>query len=178
MTLIGVKTKQQRNLYVLVVLIPGSRQRIFARFVARRPWLAPRVGEVVIVRRKRLRVIAIAMHVEERANAIEHRIEVTASALRTKRSRKRLRELPSNVIAMPLGDGSVVADFLRYHVLVRTYGGDPDQWLARLEAGGGEEADVRFARWIRSRLRSEPELLAAIRQMVDTTPFWDLASSG
>ncbi|HEV7920543.1 MAG TPA: hypothetical protein VGR02_07115 [Thermoanaerobaculia bacterium] len=160
------------------MLIPGSRPTIFARFVARRPWLPPRAGEVVIVRRKRLRVLATATTIEHRANTIEHRIEVTASGLRAKRSRRRMRELPSNVIAMPLGDDSVVADFLRYHVLVRTYGGDPEAWLARLERGGGDEGDVRFARWIRSRLRSEPELLTAIRRMVDTTPFWGLASSG
>lgn len=126
---------------------------------------------MVIVRRKRLRVIAVTNVIEERAGVIEHRLEVTAIG-------KRMRELPSNVIAMPLGDDSVIADFLRYHVLMRTYDGDPDAWLERLEAGGGEEADVRFARRVRSRLRSEPELLAAIRRMVDTTPFWDLASSG
>ena len=153
-----------------MVVAAGARRTILAHFAARRPWPPPRVGEVVIVRRKRLRVLAVSTHVERRGDAIEHHLEVTVPA--------RTRELPPNVIAMPLGNDSVVADFLRYHVLVRTYDGDPDAWLARLEARGGEEADVRFARWIRSRLRSEPELLAAIRRMVDTTPFWDLASSG
>ncbi|HKO54762.1 MAG TPA: hypothetical protein VJ276_02720 [Thermoanaerobaculia bacterium] len=146
--------------------------------MARRPWRAPRPGEVVIARRKKLRVMGVASSIQRRDGVIEHRIEVMTAALRAKRAPKRPRTLPANVIAMPLGDDSVVATFIRYHVLVRTYGGDPDAWLARLEASGGDQGDVRFARWIRARLRGEPELLAAIRRMVDTTPFWGLASSG
>ncbi|MBV9494411.1 MAG: hypothetical protein JOZ54_09190, partial [Acidobacteria bacterium] len=138
----------------------GSRKKIFARFAARRPWFPPKPGDVVIARRKKMRVLAVASFVEERENAIEHRLEVTIAA---RRAPKRNRELPPNVIAMPLGDDSVVATFLRYHVLMRTYGGDPDAWLARMEAGDADEGDVRFARWIRARLRNEPELLAAIR---------------
>ena len=173
MTLIGVKTKQQRNLYVLLIVFPGNRRTIFARFAARRPWLPPRPGEVVIVRRKRLRVLAVTQVTETRGGVVEHRTEVFAAPKRTRK-----RAMPRNVVAMPLGDSSVVADFLRYHALVRTYGGDPDAWLARLDESGGDEADVRFARRIRARLRCEPELLTAIRRMVDTTPFWGLVSSG
>ena len=60
---------------------------------------------------------------------------------------------------MPTGDGSVVAEFLRYHVLVRVFDGDPDAWLAQLRERGGDDGDVRFVRWIRSRLRQDPSLL-------------------
>jgi hypothetical protein len=77
-----------------------------------------------------------------------------------------------NVVEMPAGDDSVVAQFLRYHVLVRRFGGDPDAWLAHLEAAGGDAGDIRFARWIRSRMRQDPALITSIRTMVDATPFW------
>lgn len=83
----------------------------------------------------------------------------------------------SNVVRMPLGDSSVIRDFLRYHVLVRVYDGDPDAWLADLAARGGDGGDIRFVRWIRSRLRQEPHLLASIRRMVDETPFWRAAEA-
>lgn len=76
------------------------------------------------------------------------------------------------VSRMPQGEVSPVAQFLRYHVLIRVYDGDPDAWLAQLEERGGEEGDIRFARWIRSRMRRDPQMLMAIRRMVDATPFW------
>jgi hypothetical protein len=78
---------------------------------------------------------------------------------------------------MPVGHNSDVADFLRYHVLVRVYDGDPDAWLARLQAKGADGGDVRFARWIRTRLRHEPQLIHSIRRMVDATPFWRAAEA-
>ena len=46
--------------------------------------------------------------------------------------------------------------------------------LAVRAADGG---DIRFAHWIRSRLRQEPFLLIAIRKMVDATPFWRVAGA-
>lgn len=73
---------------------------------------------------------------------------------------------------MPLGDDSPVAQFLRYHVLIRVFDGDPDAWIAQLEARGGDEGDIRFARWVRSRMRQDPTMLMTIRRMVDATPFW------
>ena len=76
------------------------------------------------------------------------------------------------VSRMPLGDDSPVAQFLRYHVLIRVFDGDPDAWIAQLEARGGEEGDIRFARWVRSRMRQDPTMLMTIRRMVDATPFW------
>ena len=72
---------------------------------------------------------------------------------------------------MPLGDDSPVAQFLRYHVLIRVFDGDPDAWIAQLEARGGDEGDIRFARWVRSRMRQDPTMLMTIRRMVDATPF-------
>jgi hypothetical protein len=73
---------------------------------------------------------------------------------------------------MPQDEHSPVAQFIRYHVLIRVYDGDPDAWLAQLEERGGEEGDIRFARWIRTRMRRDPQMLLAIRRMVDATPFW------
>jgi hypothetical protein len=72
-------------------------------------------------------------------------------------------------------DPSVIAQFIRYHVLVRVFGGDPDAWLADIRARGGDQSDLRFVRWVRSRLRRDPALLATIRRMVDATPFWRAA---
>lgn len=173
MTPIGVETRAQRNLYVLVLFTPGSRKKVLARFASRRPWLAPARGEVVRVAGARLRVVAVDARVERRGGVIENRIEVATERVRPRR-RRRARGRSAEVIAMPVGDGSMVATFLRYHVLVRVFDGNPDAWLAQLGAQPAEAAagDVRFARWIRTRLRANPSLLAEIRRMVDTTPFW------
>jgi hypothetical protein len=73
---------------------------------------------------------------------------------------------------MPTGEDSDVAQFIRYHVLVRVYDGDCDAWLAQLNGRDGDEGDIRFARWIRSRMRKDPTLLPSIRRMVDATAFW------
>ncbi len=77
---------------------------------------------------------------------------------------------------MPSGQPSVVADFLRFHVLVRVFDGDVDQWLSELESKPPADdftGEIRFARWIRGRLRRDPSLMAAIRRMVNTTGFWE-----
>lgn len=81
----------------------------------------------------------------------------------------------SNLYVLPPSDGLTVTDFLRYHVLVRVYDGDPDAWLAQLKVRGDDRGDERFVRWIRSRLRQDPALLTSIREMVDATPFWRAA---
>lgn len=73
---------------------------------------------------------------------------------------------------MPLGRRSPVADFLRYHVLVRVFDGDVDKWLAQLERRGASPGDIRFLRLLRRRMRSDPKLIDAIRDMVEATPFW------
>ena len=79
--------------------------------------------------------------------------------------------MAANVVAMPRGDSSVIADFLRYHVLVSVYDGDVDAWLKDLATRRDAEGDVRFARAIRARMRHEPALMAAIRRLVDSTPL-------
>jgi hypothetical protein len=78
---------------------------------------------------------------------------------------------------MPLGDDTPLALFIRCHALIRVHRGDADAWLAQLESRGGESADLRFVRWIRSRLRQDPALLASIERMVESTPFWCAAEA-
>ena len=79
----------------------------------------------------------------------------------------------SNVVALPAGRVSATADFLRYQVLVRVFDGDADRWLDHLrQQGDFADEDIRFVRWIRGRLRRDPELMDDIRRMVERTPLW------
>ena len=175
MTRIGVKLREIRNLYVLEVFRPGSRRHLFERHVSRKPWPSVAAGTIIRARRTRLRVTSVGARVERKRDQIEHIVEIYTRELPRRRARR--AEPASNVVRMPTGDGSVVAEFLRYHVLVRVYDGDPDAWLAHLRRSGDSGGDIRFARWIRSRLRQDPSLLAAIRKMVDATPFWRVAEA-
>lgn len=152
MTRIGVKTRKNRNSYVLVVHLPGTSRTL----TRRRTNDKIAAGDVLRAGRQELRVT----RVERRDDA---RVIHVFTA--------------SNVVPIPIGDESVVAEFIRYHVLVRVFDGDPDAWLAHLERHGGDDGDVRFARWIRSRLRQDPALLPSIRRMVDATPFWRAAEA-
>ena len=165
MTRISAKTLKNRNLYVQLIYFPGRRKTIAARRVSRRPFAAMTVGDEVCVVRRRVLVRAIAHRIEQREKTLEHITEIFTT------SRKRM----SNVVKMPAGDGSAVAEFLRFHVLVRVFDGDPDAWLAKLRED--DSADVRFLRWIRSRLRQDPALISEIRRMVDATPFWRAAGA-
>ena len=165
MTRISAKTLKNRNLYVQVIYFPGRRKTIAARRVSRRPFALMNVGDEVRVVRRRVLVRAIAHRIEQREKTLEHITEIFTT------SRKRM----SNVVKMPIGDGSAVAEFLRFHVLVRVFDGDPDAWLAKLRED--DSADVRFLRWIRSRLRQDPALISEIRRMVDATPFWRAAGA-
>ena len=176
MTPIGVKLRRNRNLYVLVVFAPGRRKTVLSRRIARRPWPLPERGDVLRAARKRVRVRAVATRVRQRDDGvIEHVIEVFTRSVARRRARR--ADAASNVVRMPTGEASIVAEFLRYHVLVRVFDGDPDAWLAHLRDRGGSGGDVRFARWIRSQLRHDPELLTEIRRMVDATPFWRAAEA-
>lgn len=175
MTPIGVKVRKIRNLYVLIVYAGGSRKRILSRRVARRAWPVPAEGDVVRAKGKRLRVTSVETRIEQREEAIEHTTLVFTRAMPRRRTRRR-EPAATNVVRMPTGDASVVAEFMRYHVLVRVFDGDPDAWLAHLQRDG-DESDLRFVRWIRSRLRRDPALLASIRKMVDATPFWRAAEA-
>jgi hypothetical protein len=171
LTLMRVKVSGFSNLYVLIAYLPRSRKRIASRRVSHHPFRPVAVGDVVRVHGVRLRVTSIAMRIEQREGVTEHVTELFTAPTR--------RRLPSNVVKMPTGDDTTIAHFLRYHVLIRVFHGDPDAWLAELQARGRADdgGDLRFVRWIRSRLRQDPALLAAIRQMVDATPFWRVAEA-
>jgi len=167
-TPIRVKTKRISNLYVLIIHVPGDRNAVAARFTSRRPWAPFAVGESLRLGRKRVRIIEIIRFQERRGEVLEHIAEVFTRAVMSRRRRR-----TTNVVTMPEADDqSVIAQFIRYHVLVRVFGGDPDAWLADIRARGGNQNDVRFIRWVRSRLRRDPALLTTIRSMVDATPFW------
>ena len=172
MTRLSAKTLKKRNLYVQVVYFPGRRKAIARRRVSRRPFAAMSIGDELRVARRRVCVRAIAQRVEGRERMIEHITEIFTRAS----SRKRVRMF-ANVVKMPAAEPSVIAEFLRFHVLVRVFNGDPDAWLAKLRECDDEGADVRFVRWIRSRLRQDPALIAEIRRMVDATPFWRAAGA-
>ncbi len=172
MTRLSAKTLTNRNLYVLLLYFPGSRTKLALRRVSRRPFAPMNVGDELRVARRRVRIRSITHRVEHAAGNVEHITEVFTRIASRKRA---VRD--TNVVQMPLGDGSVVAEFLRFHVLVRVYDGDPDAWLAQLRERGDDSADVRFVRWIRSRLRQDPSLLGEIRRMVDATPFWRAAQA-
>lgn len=163
---IRVKRHGIRNLYVLVVFEPGSRSRVATRRMSRRPLSVPERGDEVRIQNRSLCVTEIRARTERPTAAVlEHITEVFT------------RIAASNVVPMPAGDDSVVTQFLRYHVLVRVFDGDPDAWLAHLEERGADGGDLRFVRWIRSRLRQDPMLLVSIRRMVDATPFWRAAEA-
>jgi len=114
--------------------------------------------------------------IERHGDVLLHILEVRTRAVAKKR---KIVDTPAaaNVVRMPTGDGSVVAEFIRYHVLIRVFNGDPDAWLAQLRTNGDPGGDLRFARWIRSRLRQDPALIMSIRAMVDATPFWRAAEA-
>jgi hypothetical protein len=79
-----------------------------------------------------------------------------------------------NVLRMPAGERSPVIDLLRYHAFVRVFDGDPDRWIAALKKlrDSQSESDIRFARWVRERIRRDPRLLERIRIAVERTPIW------
>jgi len=169
-----VKTHGFSNLYVLLIYAPDRGTRILRRRVSRRELPEPRPGETVRAGRSKLRVTSVSRRVELRDDGtIENIIDV-----HTRRAGRRA-PLPANVVQMPKGDASMVAQFIRYHVLVRLFDGDPDAWLAHLDARGSvvDGGDLRFVRWIRSRLRQDPAFIGSIRRMVDATPFWRAAEA-
>ena len=175
MTLIGVKTRQQRHLYVLIVYQTGARSEVLLRRSARRPWAPFERGERLKIRGRKgtFAVVFVREECVRNGDVIEHRMHVTTRGIRVRRKRRVRPALPDNVVAMPAARGTIVADFLRYHVFIRVYGGDADAWIAQLETHRDDaDGDLHFARALRARLRHEPRLLQSIRAMVDATPFW------
>ena len=160
MTPIGVDS---RNFFVLAVYAPGSRRRIRRLLESRRPWREIRRDDILSIGRERLRVVDVEVHIARRGATVTHRSNVITEVARDRK-----------IIPMPLGEPSIVADFLRCHVLVRVFDGDPEAWLDALRKRSNDDisgGDVRFIRRIRARLRYDPMLLSAIRRMVDTTPL-------
>src|SRR5213080_4961882 len=95
--------------------------------------------------------------------------------LRVRGLRLRVCEVArDNVVAMPPSTSSPIADLFRYHAFVERFGCDPDAWLAHLRARGrGSSGDARLARWVRTRMRRDPNLIDAIRRLVEATPIDD-----
>jgi hypothetical protein len=161
-----VKNPEIRNLYVLLLVSACTGKQLAARRVSSRRYDAIRTGDVIDACGTQQRVTSTATRIEHRdGGVIAHVREVCVA--------------PLNVVRMPSADDeTMVAQFLRYHVLIRVFHGDPDAWLAHLrERGDDSDGDVRFARWIRSRMREDPTLINSIRQMVDATPFWRAAEA-
>jgi hypothetical protein len=157
-----------------LIYAPRSGTRVLRRRVSRRPLAPIAIGDVVSVGRSRLRATFVEERVETRADGVTERITGVFTE-----SASAVSPLPLNVVPMPVGDETVVAQFIRYHVLIRVFHGDPDAWLAQLLARGesADGGDLRFVRWIRTRLRHDPTLLVSIRRMVDATPFWRVAEA-
>jgi hypothetical protein len=119
-------------------------------------------------RRRRLRIVALRRSTVARRGYIEQVLHAYT------RLDGRHGAVFPNVVALPVTKRvSTTADFLRYQVLVRVFDGDADRWLDHLRRKGDfPDEDIRFVRWIRGRLRREPELMDDIRQMVARTPLW------
>jgi len=146
---------------------PGSRTDIRWRRISTRPWAGIRRGRSIGGRRRRLRIIGVRRSIASERDRVEHVLHAYTRAARLRGARA------SNVVALPAGCVSVTADFLRYQVLVRVFDGDADRWLDHLrEQGDFADEDIRFVRWIRGRLRRDPELMDDIRRMVERTPLW------
>ncbi len=161
-----VKNPEIRNLYVLLLVSACTGEQFAARRVSRRKFDAIRTGDVIEAGGAQARVTSTATRVERRGDGVIAHVREVLTA-------------PLNVVRMPSAeDDTVVGQFLRYHVLIRVFHGDPDAWIAQLQERGEEaDGDVRFARWIRSRMREDPTLIASIRRMVDATPFWRAAEA-
>jgi hypothetical protein len=142
--------------YLLLVHSPDRPAEVFARIESRRPWSRLAPGELLRVRGRRLRVCGVEADVVD--------------------GRPLLRAYTAydNVVAMPRSALSPIADLYRYHAFVERFGCDADAWLADLQARGrGDSGDARLARWLRTRMRRDPNLVDAIRRLVAATPMDD-----
>jgi len=174
----GKRSKQRISdgmqiIYVLLVYQPGSRTEVRWRRESTRPWIGVRRGRAVGDRRLRLRIAALRYTSASEGSVIEYVMHVYTCRIDTIGTQD---VLPANVVVLPTGRTAATADFLRYHVLIRVFDGDADRWLHHIrEQGDFAAEDVRFVRWIRGRLRRDPELMDDIRRMVERTPLWQQA---
>jgi hypothetical protein len=148
---------------------PGSRANIRWHQLSTRPWAGIRRGRTIGDRRRRLRIVGIRRTTETGQDCVKQIIHAYTRPARARAA------LPSNVVALPAGraSASATADFLRYQVLVRVFNCDADRWLNHLrQQGDFADDDIRFVRWIRGRLRRDPDLMDDIRRMVERTPLW------
>jgi hypothetical protein len=73
----------------------------------------------------------------------------------------------------PHAADSPLADFLRYHVLIRVFHGRTRDWLQILQnTGRGGSRDAQFLRWLQRRLDTDPLLLDQIRDTVNACGLW------
>jgi hypothetical protein len=150
---------------VLIVHPPDRPAEVLARLELRRPWSRIVPGAVVRVRGLRLRVAEVEIRTERTAAGGERPI-LHAYTIR------------DNVVAMPSGNDSPIADLYRYHAFVHRFGCDPDRWLEHLIARGrAASADARLARWIRARMRRDPRFVDEIRRLVAATAMEETAAA-
>ena len=60
-----------------------------------------------------------------------------------------------------------MTDFLRYHVLIRVFGGDVDAWLEM-----ANNTDRPFLRWLKRRIDEDASLLMMIASAVEGSGLW------
>ena len=63
--------------------------------------------------------------------------------------------------------GTLAANFARVQLLISWYDGDPDRYLAAIDRGVEDAADMPFLLSIQRRLRAEPHLLEDMRRIVN-----------
>jgi hypothetical protein len=140
----------------------------------RHPWLPYAPGDTLRIDGRTARIDVIVERTERRGGDVLHILEIFPRG----RVRKRVEIAEANVVPMPRGDGAVVGQFLRYHVLMRVFNGDADAWLQHLRSRGEADGNLRFVHWVRARLRRDPSFLTTIRRLVDATPFRLSAGAG
>jgi len=152
-----------RELFILLLYSPRGDE-ICARWESRRPWLQIRSGDVVRAHGLRLRVSRVMAEELVSDDGIEHRTHAFTEDAE--------QQIATNVVAMPRGVRSPISDVYRYHVLMRVFDGDADRWLEQLESSGqSASSEARFVRWLRRRMRRDPQLIDSIRKLVDAVPI-------
>ncbi|HEY3055299.1 MAG TPA: hypothetical protein VGK31_05145 [Thermoanaerobaculia bacterium] len=69
--------------------------------------------------------------------------------------------------------GEWVTDYLRYHVLIRVFDGNAHTWLEVLQRQERVPThETVFVQWIDDRLKSDPDLLNRLRDLVDGSGLW------